>query len=82
MHSCTVSVAMQEKCVQYWPALMDTTWSVDEDLSVTLELQTQYAAYRVKKILLENVSPKVNNNYAEVPKGFMIEAITVHQVVL
>ena len=48
----------QEKCIQYWPALMDMPWNVGGNLSVTLELQTQYAAYRVKKILLENVSPK------------------------
>lgn len=46
--------AGREKCIQYWPALMDTPWNVGGSLSVTLQLQTQYAAYRVKKILLEN----------------------------
>lgn len=33
---------------------MDTPWNVGDNLSVTLQMQTQYAAYRVKKILLEN----------------------------
>lgn len=73
---------MQEKCVQYWPALMDTPWNVGGNLSVTLELQTQYAAYRVKRLLLENVSPK--NEVVGItirlnsPKGFKIKAKTVH----
>lgn len=35
---------------------MDTPWNVGDNLSVTLKVQTQYAAYRVKEILLENVS--------------------------
>lgn len=52
--SCTFIT--QDKCSQYWPALMDTPWNVGKDLSVTLQLQTQFAAYRVKKLLLENVS--------------------------
>ena len=61
---------------------MDTPWNVGGELSVTLDLQTQYAAYRVKKLRLENVSPK--NEVVGVtirpksPKGFKIKAITVH----
>lgn len=46
--------AGREKCIQYWPALMDTPWSLDGSLSITLKMQTQYAAYRVKKIILES----------------------------
>lgn len=53
------AIFSQEKCIQYWPALMDTPWVVGGNLSITLQSQTQYAAYRVKKILLENVSPKM-----------------------
>lgn len=35
---------------------MDTPWNVGHNLSVTLEVQTQFAAYRVKNLLLQNVS--------------------------
>jgi hypothetical protein len=68
-----ILLLLQEKCAQYWPALMDTPWNVGGELSVTLQLQTQFAAYRVKKILLENVCPKSEvvgiAIYAVVPKG-------------
>lgn len=47
---------MQEKCEQYWPALLNKEWVVGCNLSVTLNEQKQYAEYRVKVITLKNVS--------------------------
>ncbi len=55
VYIATGDLVVQEKCIQYWPALMDTPWNVSSNLSVTLQVQTQYAAFRVKNIIVENV---------------------------
>ena len=52
---------MQEKCEQYWPALLNKEWIVGCNLSVTLNEQKQYAEYRVKVITLKNVSQNKGN---------------------
>ena len=63
---------------------MDTPWNVGGSLSVTLQLQTQYAAYRVKKILLENVSPErclflIQTNNERFPKAIWLQKTSICQ---